>query len=81
MPVCGLFHVRSALEILGNFTGAAMHTPRPRWVKTSNPQSEQMWSGLASIVLQKSFCTGDQKFCGLQARLSCKDVRDLIASR
>ena len=33
------------------------------------------------IVLQKSFCTGDQKFCGLQARLSCKDVRDLIASR
>jgi hypothetical protein len=31
------------------------------------------------IVLQKSFYTGDQKFCGLQARLSCKDVRDLIA--
>jgi tetratricopeptide (TPR) repeat protein len=26
-------------------------------------------------VLQKSFCTGDQKFCGLQARLSCKNVR------
>ena len=33
------------------------------------------------IVLQNSFCTGDQKFCGLQARLSCNDVRDLIASR
>jgi hypothetical protein len=33
------------------------------------------------ILLQKSFCTGGQKFCGLQARLSCKDVRDLIASR
>ena len=33
------------------------------------------------ILLQKSFCTGDQKFCGLQVRLSCKDVRDLIASR
>jgi len=33
------------------------------------------------IVLQKSFCTGDQKFCGLQARLSRKDVRDLITSR
>ena len=32
-------------------------------------------------MLQKSFCTGDQKFCGLQARLSRKDVRDLIASR
>ena len=31
-------------------------------------------------LLQKSFCTGDQKFCGLQARLSCKDVRDLTAS-
>jgi hypothetical protein len=38
-------------------------------------------SGLPAIVLQKSFCTGDQKSCGLQARLSCKDVRDLIASR
>jgi len=37
-------------------------------------------SGLPSIVLQKSFCTGDQKFCGLQARLSHKDVT-LIASR
>ena len=33
------------------------------------------------IVLQKSFCTDDQKFCELQARISCKDVRDLIASR
>ena len=32
------------------------------------------------ILLQKSFCTDDQKFCGLQARLSFKDVRDLIAS-
>jgi len=38
-------------------------------------------SAIGRIVLQKSFCTGDQKFCGLQARLSCKDVRDLIASR
>jgi hypothetical protein len=38
-------------------------------------------SGVPSIVLQKSFCSGDQKFCGLKARLSCKDVRDLIASR
>ena len=33
------------------------------------------------IVLQKSFCTDDQKFCGLQACISCKDVSDLIASR
>jgi hypothetical protein len=32
-------------------------------------------------VLQKSFCTGDQKFQGPQVRLSCKYVRDLIASR
>ena len=35
-------------------------------------------SAIPPIVLQKSFCTGDQKFCGLQARLSRKDVRDLI---
>ena len=33
------------------------------------------------IVLQNSFCTMVQKFWGLQARLSCNDVRDLIASR
>ena len=38
-------------------------------------------SASSLIVLQNLFCTGDQKFCGLQARLSCKDVRDLIASR
>jgi hypothetical protein len=38
-------------------------------------------SAVEGIVLQRSFCTDDQKFCGLQARLSCKDVRDLIASR
>ena len=57
-----------------------------------NIQSIAVWPGTSLavmqqfgrnrvIVLQKSFCTGDQKFCGLQARLSCKDVRDLIASR
>ena len=34
-----------------------------------------------SIVLQKSFCTGGQNFRELQARFSCKDLRDLIASR
>ena len=33
------------------------------------------------IVLQKSLCRGGQKFRGLQARFSCKDLRDLIASR
>src|ERR1700676_4933641 len=33
MPVCGLFHVRGAPEIQGKFTGAAMHTPRPSWVR------------------------------------------------
>jgi len=32
-------------------------------------------SAMPLIVLQKSFCTDDQKFCGLQARLWCKDVR------
>jgi len=36
---------------------------------------------LEQIVLQKSFFPGAQKFCGLQARPSCKDVRGLIASR
>jgi hypothetical protein len=36
---------------------------------------------LVPIVLQKSFCTDDQKFYRPQVRLSCKDVRDLIASR
>ena len=38
-------------------------------------------SAITLIVLQKSFFTGAQKFCGLQARPSCKDVRGLIASR
>jgi len=33
------------------------------------------------IVLQKSFCTGVQKFCGPLVRLSCKDAGDLIATR
>jgi hypothetical protein len=36
---------------------------------------------IPQIVLQKSFCTDDLKFCGLQARFSCKDVRGLIAAR
>jgi hypothetical protein len=40
-----------------------------------------MMSALPPIVLQKSFCTGGQNFRGLQARFSCKDLRDLIASR
>ena len=31
------------------------------------------------ILLQKSFCTADQKFSGLYTRLPCKDVGDLIA--
>jgi hypothetical protein len=35
---------------------------------------------LSRDCVAKSFCTGDQKFCGLQVRLSCKDARDLIAS-
>ena len=48
---------------------------KPTWTPNSG------MSALTPIVLQKSFCTGDQKFCGLQARLSRKDVRDLIASR
>jgi len=53
----------------------------PVWVKSAGSGLIRRPSGLPSIVLQNSFCTGDQKFCGLQARLSYKDVRDLIASR
>jgi hypothetical protein len=41
----------------------------------SLPFAVRLWQ----ILLQKSFCTGDQKFSGLWARLSCKDVGDLIA--
>jgi len=32
------------------------------------------------IVLQKSFCTGDQKFRGPQTQVSCKDVRGASSS-
>jgi hypothetical protein len=40
------------------------------------------WLGsFVPILLQKSFCTGDQKFSGLWTRLSCKDVGGLIAGR
>jgi len=31
-------------------------------------------SAMPPIVLQKSFCTGDRKFCGPPMRFSCKDV-------
>ena len=43
-------------------------------------RSPGMTSALPPIVLQKSFCTGGRNFRGLQARFSCKDLRDLIAS-
>jgi len=35
-------------------------------------QQTRIYVGFVPIVLQKSFCTGDQKFCGPQARLSRK---------
>ena len=38
-------------------------------------------SPLLAVSVAKSSCTDDQKFCGLQARLSCKDVRGHILSR
>ena len=38
-------------------------------------------SVMRSILLQKSFCTGGPKFCGLSVRFSCKDLRDPVASR
>ena len=31
-------------------------------------------SAVEGIVLQKSFCTGGRKFCGLPVRLSCKNA-------
>jgi hypothetical protein len=43
MPVCGLFQVLRALEILGNFTGAAMHTPLPRWSGTTVPTTVRFY--------------------------------------
>ena len=36
---------------------------------------------LVPILLQKSFCTGGRKFCGLPVRLSCKNAGGLIPSR
>jgi hypothetical protein len=56
-------------------TREAGHGPNRRFA------AAQQDVGNGGIVLQNSFCTGDQRFCGLQARLSYKDVRDLIASR
>jgi len=43
--------------------------------------STRAYVGYVPILLQKSFCTGDQKFCGSQARFSCKNVGDLIVAR
>jgi hypothetical protein len=40
-----------------------------------------MMSANRMILLQKSFCTRYQKFRGPQVRFSCRDLRDLIASR
>src|SRR5215813_5413865 len=58
----------------------------PQRAMSALPPKADMCSAAAyvrfgPILLQKSFCAGDQKFCGLRERLSCKDVRDLIASR
>jgi hypothetical protein len=40
------------------------------------------WLGsFVPILLQKSFCRRCQKLRGPQARFSCRDLRDLIASR
>jgi hypothetical protein len=39
-------NIRGALEIQGNFTGAAMHIRRPGWVMTGNHQSEHILSAI-----------------------------------
>jgi hypothetical protein len=63
---------------LFNSLSAARCPPLSQFCQFAAAQRCDRYRG---ILLQKSFCTGDQKFCGLQVRLSRKDVRDLIASR
>src|SRR5262249_51893856 len=67
--------------------------PCLRWVKTRIPPfwayvsffrqlptlDCQCFRRCVPILLQKSFCTGDQKFSEPYTRRSCKDVGDLIA--
>ena len=66
-PDAGERHVR--------FDERGWETERCRMAEATAPILD------STILLQKSFRTGDRKFCGLQARFSCKDVRDLVASR
>ena len=50
----------------------------PFWAYVSLPQlrtyGRMKLRRCVPILLQKSFCTGDQKFSGLWTRFSCKDV-------
>src|ERR1700681_3437665 len=60
-------------------------TARSQCLPTRRESLRQRYATFAvfaagGIVLQNSFCTDSQKFCGLQARFSCKDVRGRIAS-
>ncbi len=77
-PPTTVSHVRPCFSII--YVGT---DPSPMSAFGTDPLFAAMYRNVGNrgILLQKSFCTGDQKFCGLQARLSCKDVRDLIASR
>jgi hypothetical protein len=56
-------------------SGVALMVDRTRGVRSSRRCSRDLNSGpsvrsaFGRIVLQKSFCTGDQKFSGLQARM------------
>jgi hypothetical protein len=59
MPVCGLFQVLRALEIRGNFTGAAMHTPLPRRVRHDGADD-----GPLLLQLQASCCVAVNRRCG-----------------
>ena len=66
------------------FFDAAGQKRSIRWVRDGCNMSASLRKRLTSmrcgerpfvpIVLQKSFCTGDQKFCGSQVRFSCKNV-------
>jgi hypothetical protein len=51
------------------------------FVARTRTQTEDPVSSQKEILLQKSFCAGGPKFCGVWASFSLKVRRDLVASR
>src|SRR5258708_5345221 len=68
-----------AHKILRQWVGASDYQMRAGFAQGRHSRFRPT-SASPLIVLQKSFCTDGQKFCGLQVRVSCKDVRGPIAS-